>query len=73
MSEHIKSVFLYGKPTRIKLDELLKIQKLYTQLINTYIELLLNNRNLYLSIFLNDKKDSVARQFEKNQRNYDGL
>ncbi|SNX54112.1 RNA-guided endonuclease TnpB family protein [Thermoanaerobacterium sp. RBIITD] len=73
MSAKTKSVFLYGKPTNIKLTEILTMQKLYTQLVNTYIDLLINNKNLYLTIFLNNKKDSEIRQFEKNQRNKCGL
>jgi IS605 OrfB family transposase len=68
ISKHIKNVFLYGKPTKVKFDELRKIQKLYSQLINSYIEYLLKEENMYLYIFQNNKKDTNVRKFEKRIR-----
>lgn len=68
MSDNTKSVFLYGKPTKVKINELSVMQKQYSQLINSYIECLLNNPNIYLYIFQNNKKDSNVRRFEKEIR-----
>lgn len=49
------------------------MEYLYTELINTYIELLVKDKTLYLPIFLNNSKDSQIRQFEKNNRKQNGL
>ncbi|SDF79154.1 transposase, IS605 OrfB family, central region [Thermoanaerobacter thermohydrosulfuricus] len=73
MSKVTKSVFLYGEPTQAKREKIEEMKYLYTDLINTYIELLVKDKNLYLPIFLNNSKDSQIRQFEKNNRKQNGL
>lgn len=63
-----KSVFLYGNPNTGKLSSLMRIQRLYTTLVNEDIRLLADNRSMFLQVVKNDKKDSAIRAFEKSVR-----
>ncbi|NNU78592.1 zinc ribbon domain-containing protein [Clostridium estertheticum] len=69
MSKEIKSVFLYGYPAKDKLEELQKLQNIYTKQINIFIEDLAYNKEYYIDILNNKKKYSNIRSYEKLYRN----
>lgn len=68
MSKLTKSVFLYGHPTKIKRNILIEMQQEYTNLINYFIDTMINNNAYYLYIFNNNKKAPIIRELEKTHR-----
>lgn len=68
LSTETKSVFLYGKPTQKKQELFAKTQKIYTDLINEYIDKLVSDSSYYLDLFNNNKKASKIRELEKETR-----
>ena len=63
-----KSVFLYGKPTKKKLDFFLNTQKEYVKLINLFIEKMSEDRSFYLDLLNNNNQSPLVRNFEKEIR-----
>jgi len=63
-----KSVFLYGKPNRGKLDLLSAAQNKAKELVNRYIQIIHEKEDLLLSLVKNDKKAPQVREFQKSLR-----
>lgn len=63
-----KSVFLYGKPTKIKYDTVSSVVKCYVDTINKFIEIMFNDKSYYLDLLNNNKKSPLIRGLEKNNR-----
>ena len=63
-----KSMFFYGSPNKEKLKMLMEIQRDFTDLVNTYISLLLNDKTNLFAIIMNNKKSGELRKFEKANR-----
>ena len=68
MATQTKSVFLYGKPTTVKRNELIIMQEMYTKLINSFIEKLVSDKKYWLDILNNNKKAPQIRELEKANR-----
>ena len=68
MAVQTKAVFLHGKPTKSKKDEFIKMQTMYANLINLFINRLVSDDNYYLDILNNNKKASNIRALEKGNR-----
>lgn len=64
----VKSVFLFGKPNKGKLDLLWQMEHKYVELINFNIEALMAVPDIYVQLIKNDKKDSYVRQLQKQLR-----
>ena len=64
----VKSVFLYGNPTKDKTDKIRAMQIAFANLINNYINQLYNNITLTLQLVKDDKRDSAITAFEKSIR-----
>lgn len=64
----VRSIFLYGHPNAAKLGTLRNAQKLFVQLVNDDIQLLLDQDDLVVDIIKNDKKSPAMRAFEKAHR-----
>lgn len=64
----VKSVFLYGRPTKIKTERLFETQQAYTDLINVFIRKLASDEKYYLEIFNNNKHAPSIRELEKEIR-----
>lgn len=61
----VKSVFLYGNPTKDKTDKIRAMQNSFTKLINQYIQKLIGSNEFTMQLVKADKKDSKIRAFEK--------
>lgn len=61
----VKSVFLYGNPTKDKTDKIRAMQIAFTKLINQYIQKLIGSNEFTMQLVKADKKDSKIRAFEK--------
>lgn len=68
MATQVKSVFLYGKPTKTKRLELIKMQDMYKNHINFFIKELISDKKYYLNILNNNKKSPQIRELEKANR-----
>ena len=67
-SSVIKSIFFYGKPNKAKKEELVKINEIYLNGVNNFINILCNNTK-YLKEALNSSNKAPAiRQLEKDNR-----
>ena len=64
----VKSVFLFGKPNKGKLDLLWKMERKYVELINFNIDVLMAVPDIHVQLIKNDKKDSYVRQLQKQLR-----
>ena len=64
----VKSVFLFGKPNKRKLDLLWQMERKYVELINFNIEALMAVPDIHVQLIKNDKKDSYVRQLQKQLR-----
>ena len=64
----VKSVFLFGKPNKGKLDLLWQMEHKYVELINFNIEALMAVPDIHVQLIKNDKKDSYVRQLQKQLR-----
>lgn len=64
----VKSVHLYGKPTNVKHQELLKLQELYRNQVNFFIEELISDKQYYLDIYNNNKNSPLVDKLEKENR-----
>lgn len=64
----VKSVFLYGNPTKEKTDKIRKMQSAFTNLINQYIQKLIESNEFTLQLVKNDKHESAIVAFEKSIR-----
>lgn len=73
LATEVKSVFLYGKPTKKKLQSFIKTQKGYTDLINFFIKKLSEDKKYYLDIFNNNKNSPLIRGLEKSARSFHRL
>ena len=73
MTISVKSVFLYGYPTKTKEKRFIETQAAYTILINRFIEILLSNEVYFLDIFNNNKQSPRIRGLEKKERNTHSL
>ena len=67
-SSPVKSVFLFGKPNKGKLDLLWQMEHKYVELINFNIEALMAVPDIHVQLIKNDKKDSYVRQLQKQLR-----
>ena len=52
MASETRSIFLYGKPTKVKLKMLSEIQMMYTNKINEFIDLMISD-----SSYKNDARE----------------
>ena len=68
VSSPVKSVFLFGKPNKGKLDVLWQMEHKYVELINFNIEALMAVPDIHVQLVKNDKKDSYVRQLQKQLR-----
>ena len=68
MTEETRSVFLYGNPTKVKMDCLIQTQNEYTDLVNHFIGLLASDHQYYLDLFNNNKQSPKIRLLEKVER-----
>lgn len=64
----VKSVFLFGKPNKGKLDLLWQMEHKYVELINFNIEALMAVPDIHVQLVKNDKKNSYVRQLQKQLR-----
>ena len=67
----VKSVFLFGKPNKGKLDLLWQIEHKYVELINFNIEALMAVPDIHVQLVKNDRKNSYVRQLQKQLRSKD--
>ena len=67
-SSPAKSVFLFGKPNKGKLDVLWQMERKYVELINFNIDVLTGIPDIRVQLVRNDKKDSYVRQLQKQLR-----
>ena len=67
-SSPVKSVFLFGKPNKGKLDLLWQMEHKYVELINFNIEALMAVPDIHVQLLKNDKKNSYVRQLQKQLR-----
>ena len=67
MSE-TRSVFLYGKPTVLKMNLLKNTQREYTILINKFINIMGQNPTYLLDLLTNNKQSPKVRSLEKEVR-----
>ena len=65
-SSPVKSVFLFGKPNKGKLDVLWQMERQYVELINFNIEALMAVPDIHVQLVKNDKKDSYVRQLQNS-------
>ena len=68
VSSPVKSVFLFGKPNKGKLDVLWQMERQYVELINFNIDALMTIPDIHVQLVKNDKKDSYIRQLQKQLR-----
>lgn len=64
----VKSVFLFGKPNKGKLDVLWQMEHKYVELINFNIEVLTAVPDIHVQLIKNDRKNSYVRQLQKQLR-----
>ena len=64
MSE-TRSVFLYGKPTVLKMNLLKNTQREYTLLINKFINIMGQDPTYLLDLLTNNKQSPKVRSLEK--------
>ena len=67
-SSPVKSVFLFGKPNKGKLNLLWQMERKYVELVNFNIEALMAVPDIYVQLIKNDKKNSCVRQLQKQLR-----
>ena len=67
-SSPVKSVFLFGKPNKGKLNLLWQMERKYVELVNFNIEALMAVPDIHVQLIKNDKKDSYVRQLQKQLR-----
>lgn len=67
-TSQVKSVFLYGKPNKVKLNLLSCMQQKFCELANENIRIICKTDGLLLQLVKNDKKDSAVRKLEKQSR-----
>ena len=67
-SSPVKSVFLFGKPNKGKLNLLWQMERKYAELVNFNIEALMAVPDIHVQLIKNDKKDSYVRQLQKQLR-----
>ena len=67
-SSPVKSVFLFGKPNKGKLDLLWQMEHKYVELINFNIDALMAVPDIHVQLVKNDKKNSYVRQLQKQLR-----
>ena len=58
-TSQVKSVFLYGKPNKVKLNLLSCMQQKFCELANENIRIICKTDGLLLQLVKNDKKDST--------------
>ncbi|CEI81989.1 hypothetical protein J18TS1_16010 [Oceanobacillus oncorhynchi subsp. incaldanensis] len=63
-----KSVFLFGKPTKNKLERLIETEQAYTNLMNRFIKEMANDSKYYLDLMNNNKQAPKIRVLEKSVR-----
>ncbi|UUI40560.1 zinc ribbon domain-containing protein [Oceanobacillus oncorhynchi] len=63
-----KSVFLFGKPTKNKLERLIETEQAYTNLMNRFIKEMANDSKYYLDLMNNNKQAPKIRALEKSVR-----
>lgn len=68
MSSNVKSVFLYGYPTKVKAERFIETQTAYTNLINHFIEMLSKDETYFWDIFTNNEQSPRIRGLEKLER-----
>ena len=67
-SSPVKSVFLFGKPNKGKLNLLWQMERKYVELINFNIEVLMAVPDIHVQLIKNDRKNSYVRQLQKQLR-----
>ena len=67
-SSPVKSVFLFGKPNKGKLNLLWQMERKYVELVNFNIEALMAVPDIHVQLIKNDKKNSCVRQLQKQLR-----
>lgn len=67
----VKSVFLFGKPNKGKLDLLWQMEHKYIELINFNIDALMAVPDIHVQLVKNDRKNSYVRQLQKQLRSKD--
>ena len=67
-SSPVKSVFLFGKPNKGKLNLLWQMERKYAELVNFNIEALMAVPDIHVQLIKNDKKNSCVRQLQKQLR-----
>ena len=70
-SSPVKSVFLFGKPNKGKLDLLWQMEHKYVELINFNIDALMAVPDIHVQLVKNDRKNSYVRQLQKQLRSKD--
>ena len=63
-----RSVFLYGKPTVVKMNLLQNTQREYTNLINRFITVMGQDPTYLLDLLTNNKQSPKIRSLEKEVR-----
>lgn len=66
--KNIKTIFLYGKQNKGKVDRIQKAIESYNQSINKFIHLSIHNPDMYLAILNNKPDSSISRKIEKENR-----
>ena len=67
-SSPVKSVFLFGKPNKGKLDLIWQMEHKYVEMINFNIDALMAVPDIHVQLVKNDKKNSYVRQHQKQLR-----
>ena len=67
-SSPVKSVFLFGKPNKGKLDLIWQMEHKYVEMINFNIDALMAVPDIHVQLVKNDKKNSYVRQLQKQLR-----
>ena len=70
-SSPVKSVFLFGKPNKGKLDLIWQMEHKYVEMINFNIDALMAVPDIHVQLVKNDKKNSYVRQLQKQLRPQD--
>ena len=70
-SSPVKSVFLFGKPNKGKLDLIWQMEHKYVEMINFNIDALMAVPDIHVQLVKNDKKNSYVRQLQKQLRSKD--
>ena len=67
-SSPVKSVFLFGKPNKGKLDLIWQMEHKYVEMINFNIDALMAVPDIHVQLVKNDRKNSYVRQLQKQLR-----